>query len=69
LDVIDEDDVELAKEQVMKQLAEQGVTGKVDVDVQNDGPGKRKVRVRVEREDCPPDEAGEMERIEPSPSP
>ncbi|HRI63749.1 MAG TPA: hypothetical protein PK156_05910 [Polyangium sp.] len=69
MDVIDEEDVELAKEQVMKQLAEQGVTGKVDVDVQNDGPGKRKVRVRVEREDCPDDQPGVMERVEPAPSP
>lgn len=52
LDVIDENDVEVAKEQILKQLAEQGVTGKVDVNVQNDGPGKRRVKVRVEQEDC-----------------
>ncbi|HRI63756.1 MAG TPA: hypothetical protein PK156_05945 [Polyangium sp.] len=50
-------------------FTEQGVTGKVDVDVQNDGPGKRKVRVRVEREDCPDDQPGVMERVEPAPSP
>lgn len=56
LDIIDESDVETAKEQVMKQLAAQGVTGKVDVDVQDEGNGKKKVKVRVEREDCPPDQ-------------
>lgn len=60
LDVIDESDVELAKEQVMKQLAERGVTGKVDVDVQNEGPGKRKVKVRVEQQDCEPDPEGSV---------
>lgn len=54
LDVIDESDVEVAKEQVMKQLAAQGVTGKVDVDIQNDGPGQRKVRIKVEGPDCEP---------------
>lgn len=58
LDVIDENDVELAKEQVMKQLAARGVTGKVDVDVQNEGPGKRKVKVRVEQQDCEPPPEG-----------
>lgn len=62
LDVIDENDVEAAKEQVMKQLAAQGVTGKVDVDVQNEGPGKRRVKVRVEREECPPDQEGAMQQ-------
>ena len=60
LDVIDENDVEAAKEQVMKQLAAQGVTGKVDVDVQNEGPGKRKVKVRVEKQDCEPGPEGAM---------
>jgi len=66
LDVIDENDVEAAREQVMKQLAAQGVTGKVDVEVHNEGDGKRKVKVRVEREDCEP---GEEERIVPAPAP
>jgi hypothetical protein len=64
LDVIDENDMEAAKEQVMRQLADQGVTGKVDVDVQNEG-GKRKVKVRVEREDCEPGQEGAM----PQPAP
>lgn len=65
LDVIDENDVEAAKEQVMKQLAAQGVTGKVDVDIQNEGDGKRKVKVIVETQDCEP---GEEERIQPAPA-
>lgn len=60
LDVVDENDVEVAKEQILKQLAEQGVTGKVDVDVQNDGPGKRRVKVRVEQEECEPGQEGAM---------
>jgi hypothetical protein len=65
LDVIDEDDVELAKEQVMKQLAERGVTGKVDVDVQNEGPGKRKVKVRVEQQECEPGQEGATPPLTP----
>lgn len=65
LDVLDESDVEVAKQQIMKQLAEQGVTGKVDVDVQNAGPGKKMVKVRVQQEDCEPEQEGEK----PAPQP
>lgn len=64
LDVIDKSDVEAAKQQVMQQLAAQGVTGKVDVDVQDEG-GKRKVKVRVEREDCELEEEAGMEQPAP----
>jgi len=65
LDVIDKNDVEVAKQQIMKQLADQGVTGKVDVDVQNDGPGKQRVKVRIQQEDCETEQEGAM----PAPPP
>jgi hypothetical protein len=57
IDVLDESDVETARQQVMEQLAAQGVEGKVDVQIEGDGK-KRKVKVRVEREDCEPDDPG-----------
>lgn len=53
LDLIDATDVEAARQQVMEQLAASGVQGAVDVKVENEG-GKRKIQVRVEREDCDP---------------
>ncbi|KYF81838.1 hypothetical protein BE11_37620 [Sorangium cellulosum] len=56
LDVLDKDDVEAARRQVMEQLAAQGIEGKVDVHIEGDG-GKRKVKVQVKREDGPPAEA------------
>lgn len=63
LDVIDEGDVEEARRQVMAQLAAKGVEGKVDVQIEG-GPGERRVKVRVEREECPP---GEEPQAAPEP--
>jgi hypothetical protein len=57
IDVLDETDVAKARQQVMEQLAAQGVEGKVDVKIEGDGT-KRKVMIRVEKEDCDPGEPG-----------
>jgi hypothetical protein len=57
IDVLDETDVATARQQVMEQLAAQGVEGKVDVKIEGDGT-KRKVMIRVENEDCDPGEPG-----------
>lgn len=57
IDVLDETDVATARRQVMEQLAAQGVEGKVDVQIEGDGT-RRKVKVRVEQEDCDPSEPG-----------
>ncbi|WP_437326588.1 hypothetical protein [Sorangium sp. So ce381] len=56
LDVLDKDDVEAARRQVMEQLAAQGVEGKVDVQIEGDGE-KRKVKVQIKLEAPPQDEA------------
>lgn len=55
LRTLDEEDVEATRQKVMAQLAAQGVEGKVDVQIE-DEDGRRKVKVRVEREECPPGE-------------
>jgi hypothetical protein len=55
LETLDREDVEETRRRVMAQLAAQGVEGKVDVQIE-DEEGKRKVKVRVEREECPPGE-------------
>jgi hypothetical protein len=57
IDVLDEADVAKARQQVMEQLAAQGVEGKVDVKIEGDGT-KRKIMIRVENEDCDPGEPG-----------
>lgn len=55
LRTLDEEDVEATRQKVMAQLAAQGVEGKVDVQIVNED-GRREVKVRVEREECPPGE-------------
>ena len=57
LDVLDEADVETARQKVLAQLAAQGVRGTVDVKVEGAG-GERKVMIRVEQE-CPDGGAAE----------
>jgi hypothetical protein len=41
LDVVDEGDAEAIRQQVLKQLAAQGVEGQVSVEVQGEGPERR----------------------------
>jgi hypothetical protein len=55
IDVLDETDVETARQQVMAELAARGVEGKVDVQIEGDGK-QRKVKIRVEQEECDPPE-------------
>jgi hypothetical protein len=57
IDVLDETDVETARQQVMAKLAASGVEGKVDVQIEGDG-SQRKVKIRVEKqEECDPAES------------
>lgn len=54
LDIADQQDVEKVREQILAQLAAQGVEGKIDVEVEGDGIHQRRVKVRVENEECEP---------------
>jgi hypothetical protein len=65
LDVINTTDVEEARKQVMAQLAAKGIEGAVDVKVEDDG-SKRKVMIRVEKQDRDPPE-GSTQVKEPDP--
>ncbi len=52
LDVLDDDDVETARQKLIAELRNQGIEGQIDVQVDDSG-GKRKVKIRVESEECP----------------
>ncbi|UQA58310.1 hypothetical protein [Polyangium aurulentum] len=56
LDIADGQDVEKVRAQILERLAAQGVEGKIDVEVEGDGIHERRVRIRVEDEECEPGE-------------
>jgi hypothetical protein len=55
LDVVDQGDAEALRRKLMERFAAEGVEGRVDVQVEQSG-SQRKVKVRVQQEDCPPGE-------------
>jgi hypothetical protein len=61
LDITDDDDVEVVRQKILDHLAAQGVEGQVNVEVEGDGKGDRRVKVQVRQEagECPPEEATE----------
>ncbi|TKC98847.1 hypothetical protein [Polyangium fumosum] len=61
LDITDDQDVEVVRQKILAQLAAQGVEGQVNVKVEGDGKGERRVNIEVRREeeDGPPEEVEE----------
>jgi len=59
LDITDEKDVDAIREKILADLAAQGVTGQVDVQVEGDGTHEKKVKVKVIQEECDPPETSQ----------
>src|SRR5262249_8081694 len=54
LNIAGEKDKEAIRAKILAQLAAQGVTGKVDVEVEGNGVNEQKVKVKVIQEECEP---------------
>jgi len=58
LDIADDEDKEVVRQKILEHLAAQGVEGQVNVEVEGDGKGDRRVKIQVRQQEgeCPPEE-------------
>ncbi|WAS96339.1 hypothetical protein [Nannocystis punicea] len=64
LELLDQDDAEAARAQILERLEARGLRGDAEVEISDDGAGRREIKIRIEAEGELPDDGAARSELE-----